>query len=145
MSTRHPRHKRSKPKNRDSLEPLNVGADGEYFDDLEQADGGEASEYVPDSRGYQESGFETTMVRCCGGCCLILIGLCVLAWVVHAIPVATINDIPPFARSLIWMSLAHHTDAWKIQQGGVSPPPPAFGDGRGNFPDLNPSPPSFRL
>jgi len=84
---------------------------------------------------YDESEFETTTVRCCGAFCCVLLGVFTLSWVIHAIPISTITDIPPFARSALWMSIAHHTDAWKDAQGAYSPPPPAFGDGFGHFPD----------
>lgn len=84
---------------------------------------------------YNETAFETTTVRCCGGVCCVFLSLLTLAWIVHAIPVSTITDIPPFARSALWMSLAHHTDPWKELQDNFSPPPPSFGDGLGNFPD----------
>ena len=88
---------------------------------------------VPEA--YYESEYETTVVRCCGGGVCVLLGVLTLTWIIHAIPVATITDIPPFARSMLWMSLAHHTDAWRQSQGALSPPPPAFGDGLGHFPD----------
>jgi hypothetical protein len=144
MSARAPRVYRSRGKRRsDKSQPLSVGANGddEYFDDLETADGGAASEYAPELDGYQESDFETTAVRCCGACCMVFLGVVALSWIVHAIPVSTVSDIPAFARSMIWMSIAHHTDAWKISMGQVSPPPPAFGDGLGHFPDVFPPPP----
>lgn len=98
-----------------------------YDDDVEV--GGD----VPTA--YEESEWETTTVRCCGAFACVLLGVLTLSWIVHAIPISTVTDIPPFARSMIWMSIAHHTDAWKAQQGSISPPPPAFGDGLGNFPD----------
>jgi hypothetical protein len=144
MSTRAPRKSKSHHSKSKSLfdktQPLTVGADGDDFDDLEYADGGAASEDAP-LDGYQESACETTTVRCCGSFCMILTGILLLSWIVHAIPVATVSDIPPFARSMIWMSIAHHTDAWRDAQGLISPPPPAFGDGLGNFPDVFPPPP----
>lgn len=123
--------------------PLTVGApeDEEFFD--EELAG--PSDMTPPA-AYEESQLETTIVRGCGAFCMVLLGVFALSWIVHAIPVSTVNDIPPFARSMIWMSIAHHTDAWAIAQGRVSPPPPAFGDGLGNFPDVfPPPPPSFRL
>ena len=123
-----------------------IGANGddEYYDE-EDGVGYEAGpSQVPDA--YEESAIETTCVRGCGACCMVFLGVCLLSWIVHAIPVSTVNDIPAFARSMIWMSIAHHTDAWREAQGLVSPPPPAFGDGQGHFPDLfPPPPPSFRL
>ena len=104
----------------------------ELYDD-EEAELGGSSANVPEA--YYEAEWETTTVRCCGACCCVFLGVLVLSWIIHAIPVSTVTDIPPFARSMIWMSIAHHTDAWKAQQGSISPPPPAFGDGLGNFPD----------
>ena len=106
----------------------------EYEEDAGLETGlGEATGKPPSE--YYESEWETTTVRCCGAFCCVFLGVLVLSWVVHAIPVSTITDIPPFARSMIWMSIAHHTDPWKEAQGSTSPPPPAFGDGLGNFPD----------
>lgn len=121
--------------------PLRLGEFGDASVDLERVEFGESDPYDEDllpgkpPEQYYEAEWETTTVRCCGAFVCVLLGVFVLSWIVHAIPVSTINDIPPFARSLIWMSLAHHTDAWKSMNGGVSPPPPAFGDGLGNFPD----------
>lgn len=109
-------------------------ADGALLDDeLVDEELGQTDVKIP--QPYDESQFETLIVRGCGACCCVVLGVFVLSWIVHAIPVSTITDIPPFARSMIWMSIAHHTDAWQQMQGSVSPPPPAFGDGNGNFPD----------
>jgi len=95
-------------------------------------------DYTPSQPWYEtyaETPVETAVVRCCGACCCVLLGICVVAWVVHAVPVSTITDIPSFARSALWMSIAHHTDAWNEMKNSFPPPPPQFGDGRGNFPD----------
>jgi hypothetical protein len=65
----------------------------------------------------------------------VLLGALVLAWIVHAIPVVSITDVPSFARSLMWMSISHHVtgmDSWRDDD-AAPPPPPRFGDGRGNF------------
>jgi len=119
------------------------GGDDDYFEDVEFAgedDGFETANTQPPD-AYEESVGVTTTVRCCGAFCCVLMGVFALSWIVHAIPVATISDIPSFARSVIWMSIAHHTDAWRAQQGVVSPPPPMFGDGQGHFIDVYPPPP----
>lgn len=118
-------------------------ADGSEFGDASmdleklQYTDEEEGDYLPGNppEDYYESAFETTTVRCCGAGCCVLLGVLTLSWIIHAIPVSTITDIPPFARSMIWMSIAHHTDAWQTAQSAYSPPPPAFGDGLGNFPD----------
>lgn len=142
-SSRRPKSK-SKRAFGEKTQPLSANGDNEYFDDVEFNGG--TSYNDGDIGGYEESPVETTTVRCCGAFCMILLGVLLLSWIVHAIPVSTVNDIPPFARSMIWMSIAHHTDAWKIAQGQVSPPPPAFGDGNYHFPDVfPPPPPGFRL
>ena len=82
---------------------------------------------------YDETDCERSIVKGSGAFCCVFLGLCILSWIVHAIPVNTITDIPPFANSLLYSSISHHTDAWKEAQNTVSPPPPLFGDGRGNF------------
>lgn len=82
---------------------------------------------------YDETSCETTTVRCCGSCCCVLLGVVLLSWIVNSIHITTITDIPSFARSAIWVSIAHHTDSWKEYQGNLPPPPPEFGDGAGNF------------
>jgi hypothetical protein len=84
--------------------------------------------------GYEETDRERSCVKGCGVFWCLFLGMCVLSWIVHAIPVQTISDIPPFANSLLYLSIAHHTDQWKEAQNSVSPPPPMFGDGQGNFP-----------
>ena len=94
MSARAPRVYRSRGKRRsDKSQPLSVGANGddEYFDDLETADGGAASEYAPELDGYQESDFETTAVRCCGACCMVFLGVVALSWIVHGVSCVTIR------------------------------------------------------
>jgi hypothetical protein len=83
---------------------------------------------------YDETECERSTVKACGTFCCVFLGLCALSWFVHAIPVQTITDTPPFANSLLYLSIAHHTDQWQDAQSSVSPPPPAFGDGQGNFP-----------
>lgn len=117
---------------------LAVGANRNEYEVEDYYEGAEFDDEqgtATDRPEHKESDFETTTVRCCGAACCIILGICGLAWLVHAIPVATISDVPNFARSMIWMSLAHHTDQWQNIQKSYSPPPPAFGDGRGHFPD----------
>ena len=105
----------------------------EYEQDVEAVDNEYAEPLA--TKAYYETPFETACVRFCGGCCCVLLAVCTLTWVVHAIPIATVTDIPPFARSALWLSIAHHTEAWQSYRGSVSPPPPRFGDGNGYFPD----------
>lgn len=118
--------------------PVRANEFGDSSIDFEQGDSFEQYEdgfLEPVTASYYESECETTAVRSCGACCCVLLGVLILSWVVHAIPVSTVTDIPPFARSMIWMSIAHHTEPWQAAKQGHSPPPPAFGDGLGNFPD----------
>ena len=79
--------------------------------------------------GYTETDCQRNTVRCCGSSCFVILGLLTIAWVFHAIPVATVTDAPAFARSLIWMSIAHHTWA---DNPAPPPPPLMFLDGNGN-------------
>lgn len=85
---------------------------------------------------YGEWWWEASCCQNFGGLLWVLLGLAAVSWVFHAFPVMGTTDTPSFARSLIWASIAHHTDAWKdAVYGNTSPPPPSFGDGGGNFPD----------
>ena len=121
-----------------SVRPIALGTNYDEYEEEDYYDGGELGNEQGTATvqpAYEESDFETTTVRCCGAACCIFLGICGVAWIVHAIPVATISDIPSFARSMIWMSIAHHTDQWQRMQASYSPPPPAYGDGRGHFPD----------
>lgn len=123
--------KKNQEKRDSNLRP--VGA--EFDEDIEFDDEEIAPPTFDIAYGYDETDWEKTCVRCCGGCCLVFLAMLVFSWVVHSIPVATVTDVPPFAKSLLWLSIAHHTDSWKELQASVSPPPPAFGDGLGNFVD----------
>ena len=70
-------------------------------------------------------------LRCCGITCWILLGFCIVAWITHAISVdggGGLASAPVFARSLIWRTLAYHTDAYSEWQLTVSPPPPYWLD-----------------
>ena len=90
-------------------------------------------EMAYDQLGYRESDAQRACVRCCGAFCFVCIGLLSLSYWAHSVPIVSVSDAPPFARSLIWSSLAHHTEAWQSWQSGLAPPPPSFGDGKGNF------------
>ena len=82
----------------------------------------------PISQGYTEGPVLRASTRFCGACCFVLLGMLALAWTAHAFNVAD-ADVPPLARSLVWMSIAHHTWA----DAPASPPPPLrFLDGSGN-------------
>ena len=81
--------------------------------EYEEEEGGTTYPASEPAYGYVETECQRNTVRCCGNGCFVFLGLVTMAWVFHAIPVATVTDVPPFARSLIWMSIAHHTEPWK--------------------------------
>lgn len=84
---------------------------------------------MPDNyESYSESAREADCVRGCGACLFVGIGLLLVTYLFNAIPVADANDAPPFARSLLWLSLAHHTNAWSdwLVISTPPPPPPSF-------------------
>ena len=83
--------------------------------------------------GYKESDTQRACVRCCGATSFVLLGLLSLSWYAHSMPVVSVSDAPPFARSMLWAAIAHHTNAYEDWKSGISPPPPSFGDGKGNF------------
>jgi hypothetical protein len=105
------------------------------YNDLETAAEAEYpnSAAAPDYDATNETSFERTAVRCVGASCFVLLSTLAFVWAVHAAPLGWVSDAPSFARSLLWRSLAHHTDQYRDHFGNYPPPPPQFGDGRGNF------------
>ena len=108
--------------------------EGEMEEAMEEAN--QEPAFDSDLLKYDETDCERSTVKACGNLCCVFLGLCALSWFVHAIPVQTITDNPPFANSLLYLSIAHHTNQWQDAQNSVSPPPPSFGDGKGNFPSV---------
>ena len=75
------------------------------------------------SNAYTETACERSVVRTCGVCgCVALVLLCT-TWAFAAFPIASVTDAPPFARTLVWMSIAHHTTTWQEWQAASAPPP----------------------
>ena len=72
---------------------------------------------------YQETANERTIVRGCGVCCCVLAVLVAITYAFSAFPIASVTDAPAFARTLLWMSVAHHTNAWREYRAETSPPP----------------------
>ena len=72
---------------------------------------------------YTEPACETQCVSCCGCCWCVVLGLLALTWVLHSIALTNDPDVPPFARTVMWMSLAYHTDAWRDWRAVASSPP----------------------
>ena len=97
------------------------GAYGAYDD--EELGGDDGLDRAP-PREYTESRYGQCCLRCCGGACWLLLGLCIVAWVAHSIPVGGVADAPAFSKSLLWRSIAHHTDTWQDWATATTPPPP---------------------
>ena len=102
---------------------------GRYTLEEEEEAAGAPDDGTQYAYGYVETNCQRNTVRCCGSSCFVILGLLLMAWIFHAIPVVTVTDVPAFARSLIWSSIAHHT--WTD---ALAPPPPPlrFLDGNGN-------------
>ena len=78
---------------------------------------------------YVEGKCLQCQLRLWGTCCWVFLGFCAFAWTVHSFQIAgssSISEAPSFSKSLIWRSMAHHTDAWQDWQSSYSPPPPAW-------------------
>ena len=76
---------------------------------------------------YTESKNFQSCAKCCGCSMWLFFGFCTIAWIFHAIRVpGAPSDAPPFSKTLIWLSIAHHTDAWQEWQESLPPPPPSF-------------------
>lgn len=102
---------------------------------------------------YYESTCFQCCTRACGRCWWMTLIFCVLAWVVHSMAWAEADpceetiqwnngddpcspDVrtarqahwdlaPAYSKTLLWMSLAHHTEPWDEHWNrGTSPPPP---------------------
>ena len=84
----------------------------------------ETSEQGVEPWQYTEGARELRWVRGCGACCFVLVGLLALTWVFNALPVAGVQNAPPFARSVLWISVAHHTHSWEDWYAKHTPPPP---------------------
>ena len=102
------------------------------YNDLQIAADAAAAD-PPQYAATAETPFERTSVRCVGASCFVLLSTLVFVCAVHAAPLGWVSDAPAFARSLLWLSVAHHTDQYKEHFATYPPPPPQFGDGRGNF------------
>ena len=112
---------------------LREAAEKIELDDLEdladlskaQQEGDEAD--VP--REYKEGKCTQCCLRCCGNTCWVVFGLCVVAWVANGIAIqggSSLSGAPAFSKTLLWRSLAHHTDRWDEWQQSIPPPPPEF-------------------
>lgn len=77
---------------------------------------------------YSESRWLQCGLRLCGNACCVFLGLCGVAWVFHAIPTqwGYVSDMPSYGKTLLWASLAYHTDAYSGYRTAFSPPPPSF-------------------
>ena len=82
---------------------------------------------------YQETECEVQTVRTLGSCLWIFTGFLTVSWIFHSIIIWPEAQQPAWTYSLIWRSISHHTSAYKDAQNAVSPPPPAFSDGKGVF------------
>lgn len=93
----------------------------------------EEDELKPIPEEYSESTCETQTVRYTGAVFWVFLGFCSVSLLIYTSPVLGVSDSPHFARTLLWGSIAHHTDTWQGDR--PPPPPPSFGDGAGNYPD----------
>lgn len=105
------------------------------YDNIETASDAGTPETLPNFDTTVETRLERSSVNCVGACCFVLLGILGFSWAVYALPLSWVSDAPAFARNLIWLSIAHHTDQWQDHIDTLPPPPPSFGDGNGNFAD----------
>lgn len=75
---------------------------------------------------YTERACETYCVSCCGAFAVLVVGLCVFTYAIDAAHVG--DDGPSFSQTLLWRSLAFHTDAYAdyLTRSTPSPAPPRF-------------------
>jgi len=123
--------------------------------DQEDVDGKEEEVTAEFPEEYNETKCFQCCTRTCGRCWWMTLIFCVLAWVVHAMAWAEADPCeetiqwsngedpctpevrnaaqarwdlaPAYGKTLLWMSLAHHTEAWHEHwERGTPPPPPDF-------------------
>jgi hypothetical protein len=111
------------------------GMDLWKYEDVEEALGREEAagrDPPPKFASTQESELERGCVRCVGASCFVVFAFLTFTWIIHSIPLSWVSEAPAFARSLLWLSVAHNTPEWAEHYGALPPPPPQFLDGQGN-------------
>lgn len=80
----------------------------------------------PELGAYTENPVKVAAVQSIGGCCCVLCGLLAFLVCVSYIPVSGVTEVPSYARTLLYMSLAHHMTDVQDAVSSISPPPPSF-------------------
>ena len=93
----------------------------------------ESGKVIPEE--YNEGACVTQSVRNLGSFCWWFWCMCALSWLLHSFQLYPDSEAPAFASSLLYRSIAHHTDTWQDARASIAPSPPRFGDGRGGYPD----------
>ena len=65
-------------------------------------------------------------VRWAGAFCWVLLGLIAFSFLLAAVPVSGVSDVPAYARSIMYLSLGYHFDDVRAHLYDTSPPPPQF-------------------
>ena len=75
---------------------------------------------------YRENAATVEAVRACGACAWVFLGFVAFTVFVSYLPVSGVTEAPSYAKTFLYMSLAHHFDDVSEVLGNVSPPPPSF-------------------
>ena len=69
---------------------------------------------------------EVCMISTLGQAVFCLVGLCLFVAALSNIDINGVNDVPPYAKSIMYYSLGYHFEDVRAQLNSVSPPPPSF-------------------
>lgn len=75
---------------------------------------------------YRENAVAVEAVKTCGACAWVFLGFVAFTVFVSYFPVSGVTEAPAYAKTLLYLSVAHHFDDVKDALGDVSPPPPSF-------------------
>ncbi len=95
----------------------------------------EDDEYAADyAENYDESRCQQFALDCCGRCVWLTFAFFLIAWIAHSFSLPKPDQystenwdlMPHFAKTLIWRSIAHHTEPWQEWHNSLPPPPPSY-------------------
>jgi hypothetical protein len=75
---------------------------------------------------YKENEYKIFAVRCIGTSCWVFSGLVVFFFLISNIQISGVTEVPSYAKTLMYLSLAHHMTDVNDAISSVSPPPPLF-------------------
>ena len=82
--------------------------------------------YDAEIGSYTEDPVTIARVSSIGACCWVFLGVLGFTILVAYIPISGVSDVPAYARTFLYMSVAHHFDDVQSYRSSIAPPPPSF-------------------